>query len=392
MINFDLFNPTKVIFGKGTEMQVGAEIKALGCKKVLVHYGGGSAKKSGVLDRVYESLKKEGIEYVSLGGVVPNPRLSLVHEGLELCRKENVDFLLAVGGGSVIDSAKAIGYGLYNKCDPWDFYGKRLIPAGCAPVGSILTIAAAGSETSNSSVITNEDGWLKRGYNHDACRPKFAIMNPELTYTLPAYQTACGCVDIMMHTLERYFTTTKNVELIDRMSEGLLKTVLHNTKILKADPANYDARAEVMWAGSISHNGLLGTGRVGDWATHQFSMELGAMFDVAHGAGLSATWGRWARYVYKTDIARFVQFAVNVMGCEMDFQNQEKTALEGISAMEDFFRLVGLPVTISELGITVTDEQIEDMSEKCTFFGKREVGNFQKLGKADITAIFKMAR
>ena len=392
MINFTYYSPTKVIFGKGTEMEVGAQIKLLNCKKVLVHYGSNSAMKSGLLDRVLASLKKERIDYVSLGGVVPNPRLSLVREGLALCRKENVDFLLAVGGGSVIDSAKAIGYGLYNNCDPWEIYSKKIEPIGCAPIGVVLTIAAAGSETSPSSVITNEDGWLKRGHNCNYCRPQFAIMNPELTYSLPAYQTACGCVDVMMHTMERYFTTVKNVELIDRLSEGLIKTVKRNAKILKTDPNNYDARAEVMWAGSISHNDLLSTGRIADFATHQFSMELGAMFDVAHGAALSATWGSWARYVFKTDVARFAQFAVNVMGCEMDFQNPENTALEGIEAMEDFYHSIGMPVTIRELGYSVTDEQIEEMSIKCTFFGRREIGNFRKLGKEDIVAIFKMAR
>ena len=392
MINFDFSSPTKVIFGKDTEMQVGAEIKSLGYKKVFVHYGGKSAKASGLLDRVFASLKQAGLDYVSLGGVVPNPRLGLVREGLELCRKEKVDFLLAIGGGSVIDSCKAIGYGLYNNCDPWPIYEKKMTPKGCAPVGSILTIAAAGSETSNSSVVTDEETNLKRGYNNEVSRPIFAIMNPELTYTLPPYQTACGCVDIMMHTMERYFTPTKDVELIDRMSEGLLKTVMNNAKILKADPTNYDARAEVMWAGSISHNGLLGTGRVGDWATHRFSMELGGMFDVAHGAGLSATWGSWARYVYKTDVARFAQFAVNVMGCDMNFQTPEKTALDGITASEDFFRSLDMPVSISELGINVTDEQIEHMAYTGTFFGAQEVGGLKKLRQEDMAAIFKMAR
>ena len=381
MYNFEYYTPTRVVFGKNSEKETGRLIKAQDCKKVLIHYGGKSAKKSGLLDRVCESLDEEGVEYVMLSGVVPNPHLSLVREGIELCKKEGVDFILAVGGGSVIDSSKAIGYGVANEGDVWDFYDEVREPQGCLPIGAILTIAAAGSEMSDSSVITNEEGWLKRGYSNDHCRCKFAILNPELTYSLPAYQTQCGCVDILMHTMERYLNSGDNMELTDGISEALMRTVIKNAKILKDDPENYDARAEVMWAGSLSHNGLTGCGTDGgDWASHQIEHELGGMFDVAHGAGLSAVWGSWARYVYKDSIDRFVKFAENVLQVESK-ENKEQTAIAGIEAMEAFYRSVDMPTSISELGIQVTDAQIEELAEKCSFFGRRTVGCVKVLGK-----------
>ncbi|MBS4959412.1 MAG: iron-containing alcohol dehydrogenase [Clostridiales bacterium] len=392
MLNFEYYAPTKVIFGRGTEREVGAEIKTYGCKKVLVHYGGQSALKSGLLDRVFRSLTESGIEYVALGGVVPNPRISKVREGVALCQQEKIDFILAVGGGSVIDSAKAIGYGVACNCDPWKIYTKEIVPDHCLPVGVILTIAAAGSEMSNSSVITNEEGWLKRGYNADICRPKFAIMNPELTYTLPPYQTACGCTDIMMHTMERYFTTEKHVELTDQLCEGLLRTVYRNTLKVMEQPDNYDARAEIMWAGSLSHNGLMGTGRNQDFATHQLEHELGGMFDVAHGAGLAALWGSWARYVMHQDIGRFAQFAVNVMGCVMNYEDPKETAYAGIEAMEEFYKKIGMPTSIHDMGIELTDIQIKELAEKCSFFGKRKIGQFVQLDIPDMIEIYKMAR
>lgn len=392
MKNFEFYAPTKVVFGKDTEAQVGELVKAQDCKKVLVHFGGTSAKKSGLLDKVFESLKRSGIEYVSLGGVVPNPRLSKVYEGIELGKKEGIDFILAIGGGSVIDSAKAIGYGLANDCDVWDIYTRKAEPAGCLPIGAILTIAAAGSEMSDSSVITNEDGWLKRGYSSNYSRCKFAIMNPELTYTLPQYQTASGATDILLHTMERYFTTEKTMEITDSISEGLMRTVMHNAKMLMKDPTNYEARAEIMWAGSLSHNGLTGCGSVGDWACHQLEHELSGMFDVAHGAGLAAVWGSWARYVYKTDVTRFVQFAVNVMGVSNDFRNPEKVALEGIEAMENFYRSIYMPTSISELNIKLTDEQIDELAYKCSFKDTRTIGSFKILNKNDMKSIYTMAR
>ncbi|QHQ60936.1 iron-containing alcohol dehydrogenase [Anaerocolumna sedimenticola] len=393
MENFQYFTPTRVLFGKGTEKQAGTLVKEQNCKKVLVHYGSKSAVKSGLLDRVFSSLEEEGISYVSLGGVVPNPRLSKVYEGIELCRKEEVDFILAVGGGSVIDSAKAIGYGIANDCDVWDLFSGVQTPTGCLPIGVILTIAAAGSEMSNSCVITNEEGWLKRACNTDYGRCKFAIMNPELTYSLPQYQTQSGCADILMHTMERYFSTGKTMELTDGFSEVLMKTVIRNAKILMEDPNNYDARAEIMWAGSISHNGLTGCGTTGgDWAPHQLEHELGGMFDVTHGAGLAAVWGSWARYVYKTAPNRFAQFAVNVLGVPNNFNDTDKTASEGIKAMEHFYWSIGMPTSIRELGIEVTDEQIHELAFKCSFQNTRTIGRFQVLNMEDMEEIFRMAR
>ena len=392
MINFEYYTPTKVIFGKNAEEKTGELVKAQGCKKVLVHYGGNSAKKSGLLDRICKSLEKEEIAYVTLGGVVPNPHLGKVHEGIELCKKEGVDFILAVGGGSVIDSGKAIGYGVANEGEVWDFYEKTRVPEACLPIGAVLTIAAAGSEMSNSSVITNENGWLKRGYNDDICRCKFAIMNPELTYTLPAYQTASGCVDIMMHTMERYFTKEENTTLTDGIGEALIRTVMQSARVLKEDPENYDARAQVMWAGSLSHNGLTGCGTVGDWASHQLEHELGGMFDVAHGAGLAAVWGSWARYVYKEKPERFAQFAVNVMGVTNDFSNPEKTALEGIRRMEEFYHAIGMPTSIHELGVDLTEKQIQELAYKCSFMEKRTIGQFKVLDRQDMENIYRMAK
>lgn len=392
MKNFQFYTPTKVVFGKDSEKKVGKLVKAQGCKKVLVHYGSNSAKKSGLLDRVFASLDEAGIAYVSLGGVVPNPRLSKAYEGIELCKKENVDFILAVGGGSVIDSGKAIGYGMANDCDVWDLFAEKARPKACLPVGAILTIAAAGSEMSNSCVITNEDGWLKRAVNTDYGRCKFAIMNPELTYTLPAYQTASGCVDILMHTMERYFTTEKMLEITDRICEGLMKTVIRCAKVLKDEPENYEARAEVMWASSLSHNDLTGCSGVGDWASHQLEHELGGMFDVAHGAGLAAVWGSWARYVYKTCPERFAQFAVNVMGVRNDFMDTEKTALAGIAAMEEFYHSIDMPISIKELGVDVTAEQIKELAHKCSFENTRSIGSFQVLNREDMEKIYEMAK
>ncbi len=393
MENFQYYTPTKVIFGKGTEEQAGRLVKEQNCSRVLVHYGGSSAVKSGLLDRVFRSLEQEGIRYVSLGGVVPNPRLSKVYEGIELCKKEGVDFILAVGGGSVIDSAKAIGYGMTNDCDVWDLFEGKQAPSGCLPIGVILTIAAAGSEMSNSCVITKEEGWLKRGCNTDYGRCKFAVMNPELTYSLPRYQTQSGCTDILMHTMERYFSTGKTMELTDGISEALMRTVIRNVKILMEKPGDYDARAEIMWAGSLSHNGLTGCGTTGgDWASHQLEHELGGMFDVTHGAGLAAVWGSWARYVYKTSPGRFAKFAVNVMGVSDYSDDVDKTALEGIKAMEDFYRSIGMPTSVRELGIELTGEQIHELAYKCSFKNTRTIGRFQVLNMEDMEKIFTMAR
>lgn len=392
MINFEFHTPTKVIFGKGAETNAGTEIKSRGFKKVLIHFGGTYLQENGTLDRIHQSLTDSGLEYIDLGGVVPNPRMSLVKEGVELCKREGVDFILAVGGGSPIDSAKAIAYGLANDFDLVDLYMGRVTTNKIAPIGCISTIAATGSETSNSSVITIEEGWLKRAYNHDCARPLFAIMNPELTYTLPAYQTASGGADIMMHTMERYFTTTPDVDLIDRMSEGLLVAVKEATVQAVRHPRDFEARATLMWAGNLSHNGLTGTGRVADFASHKIEHEMGGMFDVTHGAGLCAIWGSWARYVYKTDVARFAQFASRVFSVPLNLHNLEETALKGIEAWEDWCRKIGMPTSMTELGIAPTDAQIEEMAEKCVATGGGHVGFFRTLYKDDVVKIYQMAR
>ncbi len=389
MYNFKYFTPTKVIFGKDTELQVADLIKEFGGKKVLIHYGGGSVVRSGLLKKVTDILDGAGISYVSLGGAVPNPHLGLVYEGIELCKKEGVDFLLAVGGGSAIDSAKAIGYGVANEGDVWDFYDYKRKAEGCLPLGVILTIAATGSEMSDSSVITKEEGLVKRGYSSDYARPKFAIMNPELTMTLPDYQTACGCTDIMMHTMERYFTNGGNMEITDSIAEGLLRTVMTNAKILAKNPQDYDARAEVMWAGSLAHNGLTGCGSSGgDWMTHKLEHELGGLYDVAHGAGLAAIWGSWARYVYKECLPRFKRFAVNVMGVEAKGSDEE-IALKGIEAIEDFYREIKMPTNLRELGVKATEEDLVTMAHKCAVGVGGAMGSAKLLHEEDMLAIYR---
>lgn len=391
MFNFNYYAPTKVIFGKGTEAEAGKLVKAFRGTKALIHYGSGSVVRSGLLERVKASLDAEGIPYAELGGVVPNPRLSLVYEGIGLAKKEGVDFILAIGGGSVIDSAKAIGYGVANEGDVWDYYGRERQAEACLPVGVVLTIAAAGSEMSNSSVITKEEGGLKRGYRNDICRPKFAILDPELTLTLPDYQTACGCTDILMHTMERYFTNGGNMELTDQMAEGLMRTVMEKAQILKEDPQDYAARAEVMWAGSLSHNGLTGCGNGGDdFATHGLEHEMGGLYDVAHGAGLAAIWGSWARYVYQDCLPRFYRFAVNVMGVPAG-KDEAAVALEGIEAMEEFYRSIQMPTSFAELGITPTEEELADMAHKCSVAAGGKKGSAKVLYEADMLAIYRMA-
>lgn len=389
MPDFKYYTPTKVIFGKNTEDKVSELVKEFGGTKLLVHYGSGSVIRSGLLDRVTAKLDESGISYVTLGGAVPNPRLSLVYEGIDLCRKEKVDLILAVGGGSAIDSAKAIAYGVKYDGDVWDFYDHKATPKAALPLGVILTIAATGSEMSDSSVITKEEGLEKRGCNNDRCRPKFAILNPELTKTLPDYQTACGCTDIMMHTMERYFTNGGNMEITDAIAEGLLRTVKKNAVILRDDPFNSDARAEVMWAGSLSHNGLTGFGSSGgDWMTHKMEHELGGLYDVAHGAGLAAIWGSWARYVLKDCLPRFKKFAVNVMDIE-NTGSDEEIALKGIEATEAFFKSIGMPVNLRELGVEPTDEELALMAHKCAVGLGGSGGSAKKLNESDMLNIYR---
>ena len=395
MNDFSYFAPTKVLFGRDVERRAGELVKQFGGTKALLHYGGGSVKRSGLLDTVRASLEAAGIGYVELGGVVPNPRLSKVKEGITLCRAEGVDFLLAVGGGSVIDSCKAIGYGLCYDGDVWDFYAKKATPKAAVPVGSVLTIAAAGSEMSDSSVISNDETGQKRGVSSDLCRCRFALMNPELTFTLPAYQTASGCADIISHTMERYFSGPETVEPTDSMAEGLMRAVIDAAPRAVKNPRDYDARACIMWASSLSHNNLTGSGRagdgrVGDWACHQLEHELSGMFDVTHGAGLAALFGAWARYVMGEAPERFARFARNVMG--VTEPDDEKAAAAGIEAYESFLRGIGMPINLRELGLTLEDAQLDALAWNCSFENTRTIGSFRVLGLEDMKVIYRHAR
>ena len=393
MFGFTYYTPTKVVFGRETEKEVGRLIREYGGSRVLVHYGGASALKSGLIDRVKQALDAEGLFHVELGGVVPNPHLGKVYEGIELAKENKIDFLLAVGGGSVIDSSKAIAYALAEpEKDVWELFKKKRKAAGCFPVGSVLTISAAGSETSNSCVITNEKTGEKRSYNDNIARPRFAIMNPELTMTLPDYQTESGCTDIMMHTMERYFTQGGNMELTDEIAEGLLRTVMKYAEILHKDPKDYEARAEIMWAGSLAHNDLTGCGNDGgDFASHMLEHELGGMFDVTHGAGLAAVWPSWARYVYKDCMPRFVRFAEKVMGVANEGQGDDAIALEGIRRMEEFYHRIGMPVNMRELGINPTDDQIIAMADSAMDASGGKKGSAKVLHREDVINIYRMA-
>ena len=392
MKDFNYYAPTRVIFGRESEEKLVEQIRQYGGTKVLVHYGGGSARKSGLLDKVEKMLREADIAFVELGGVVPNPLLSKVHEGIELCRKERVDFILAVGGGSVIDSAKAIGYGVGYDGEVWDFWDGKAVPQSCLPIGVMLTIPAAGSEMSSSCVITNDEGMLKRGVNSDLCRCKFAIMNPERTYTLPPYQTAAGATDIMMHTMERYFSKYEDATLTDAIAEALLRTVKNAVFVVLRNPEDYRNRAAIMWAGSLSHNDLTECGTEKDFACHKLEHELSGLFGVTHGAGLAAVWGSWARYVMDRHLSRFVQFAVNVMGVANDFSHPRATALKGIEAIERFYRAIGMPVSIPELiGRQATDAEIEELVDKCSRGGKLKIGAMEVLSSADMTAIYRAA-
>lgn len=395
MFDFNYYAPTRVVFGKGAEDRAGELVKQYGGSRVLLHYGGHSALRSGLIDRVKASLDGSGLYHVELGGVVPNPHLDKVREGVALAAEHGVDFLLAVGGGSVIDSAKAIAYALAEpEHDVWELFAHTRQAKACLPVGAVLTIAAAGSEMSDSAVITNEETKEKRGYNSDLCRPKFAVMDPELTMTLPDWQTQSGCVDIMMHTMERYFTQGGSPEITDALAEALLRTVMKCAETLHTDPKNYEARAEVMWASSLSHNGLTGCGHQGsDFASHKLEHELGGMFDVTHGAGLAAIWPSWARYVMDGALPRFVRFAENVMGVRRVAGMSEKdVALSGVAAMEDFYHRIGMPVNLRELGIIPTDEQIGELADGCARASGGRVGTAKVLCKEDMANIYRLAR
>ena len=393
MKDFNFYAPTEVVFGEQAEEQVAALVRKYGGTKVLVHYGGKSAERSGLLDKICRLLTEGGVPFVKLGGVVPNPRLSLAQQGIELCRKEGIDFILAIGGGSVIDSAKCIAYGVCYDGNVWDFYLGKAEPEKMVPVASVLTIPAAGSEMSEASVITNEDGGMKIGYSNNISRPKFAIMNPRRTFTLPPYQTASGVTDIMMHTMERYFNTDCDMTLTDALAEALMRTMKDCVFEVLRNPEDYRHRAQIMWGGSLAHNDVTGNRGNGDWATHQLEHELSALFDVAHGAGLAAVWPSWARYVMKENLSRFVRFAVNVMQVDNDFTDPEGTALRGIEAMERFYHAIGMPINIRELiGRDITDEEIKEMTRKCSRDYQRTIGCFKVLNADDMEAIYRMAR
>jgi alcohol dehydrogenase YqhD (iron-dependent ADH family) len=393
MLNYDYQNKTRIVFGKDTHKEIGSLIKPF-ATKVLLHFGGNSIKKSGLYDAVVASLKKSGIDFVELGGVVPNPRLSLVHQGIELCRKEKVDFILAVGGGSVIDSAKAIALGFYYDGDVWDFYEKGIKPTNALPVATILTIPAAGSESSDGTVITNEEKQMKLGYGDELLRPVISVMNPELYFTVPKNQIANGVADMMSHIFERYFTNTTHTDLTDGLCETTLKTIMKNALIVVNDPKNYDAWCEVSFGGNIAHNGLLGLGREQDWACHGMEHELSAIYDVAHGAGLAVLTPAWMKYVYKTNIPMFMQFAVNVMGVDGSYRDPGSIVLDGIAKLSEFFKKLGQPATLTELGIE--ESKFELMARKATGieYGKEEhpLGGLKKLYWQNVLEIYKLAK
>ena len=388
MNNFTFYSPTYFVFGKEEENNVGKYVKRFGGTKVLIHYGGGSVVRTGLLDRVKASLTGEGLTFVELGGVKPNPRSGLVYEGIELCRKEKVDFVLAVGGGSTIDSSKAIAAGTVYEGDFWDFYcGKQVTKA--LPVGTILTIAAAGSEGSPDSVITKEEGMFKRGATGEGLRPAFSILNPALTQTLPPYQTACGITDIMAHLFERYFTNTQDVEVTDRVIEGLLMTMIHEGPKVIENPDDYQARANIMWAGMMAHNNCCGVGRDQDWASHDLEHELSALYDCAHGAGLAVVFPAWMEYNMNHDVMRFAQVANRVWGCAMDFQHPEVTAKAGIQAFRTFLKSIGMPQTMAELG--GKEEDIPYLAHTAAYGNGNNgtLGGFVVLQEKDMENIYR---
>ena len=389
MKNFEFRNPTKIIFGRSTEEKVGDETAGYS-RNILLHFGGGSIKASGLYDRVTTSLKKAGVTWVELGGVQPNPRLSVVQEGVKLCKEHKLGLILAVGGGSVIDSAKAIAMGAVIEGDVWDFFLGKSAPVNALPVGTILTIPAAGSEASTASVITNEEGWLKRGFNSELIYPRFSILNPELAFSLPKFQVACGITDIMAHLMERYFTNVSHVSFTDRLLEAAMKTVISLAPQVMNNSEDYDAWSELMWVGTIAHNNLLDTGRVGDWASHDIEHEISGIYDIAHGAGLAVVFPAWMKYVLHHDLNRFVQWSVRVWNVEMDVFNPEAVVRAGIEKLEAFSHSLGLGTQLSDLGIK--DDRIDEMADKCTGCNTRTVGNFVKLDREAVKKILLLAQ
>ncbi|MCC8018482.1 MAG: iron-containing alcohol dehydrogenase [Rikenellaceae bacterium] len=389
MVNFEYYNPARIVFGKDTESETGRLAKSCGAKRVLLHYGGGSIKRNGLYDKVVDSLRGAGLWFTELGGVKPNPRLSLVRAGIALCREQSIDFILAVGGGSTIDSAKAIAAGVVCKRDIWDYYmDGSLTPAGALPLGVVLTIPAAGSESSDSSVITNEEGNYKRYIGSEYLVPRFAILDPEVTFTMPPAQIANGCSDILAHLMERYFTRTPHVDFTDRLLEASMRTVLENGPLAIKNPCDYNVRAEIMWLGTIAHNNLLGTGRIGDWASHDIEHELSAMYDIAHGAGLAIVFPAWMKYVNKAHRDKFVQLALRVFSVSLPLDDADALVAEMIERLEGWYRRMGLPVRLHEAG--VGSDRIGQMAARCVE-GRGTVGNFMKLSAEDIAAIYSLA-
>jgi alcohol dehydrogenase YqhD (iron-dependent ADH family) len=388
MENFDFRNPTKIIFGRGTENRVGTET-AVYAKKVLLHFGGKSIKASGLYDRVTASLKAAGVQWIELGGVVPNPRLSLVRQGIKLCKENKLELILAVGGGSVIDSAKAIAMGSVIDGDVWDFYLGKGEPKAALPVATVLTISAAGSESSTGSVITNDEGLLKRAVNSELIYPRFSILNPELAFTLPSFQVACGASDIMAHLMERYFTNVDHVEFTDRLLEATMKTIARMAPRVLENPRDYDSWSEFMWAGTIAHNNLLNTGRIGDWASHDSEHEISGIYDVAHGAGLAVVFPAWMKYTLHHDVNRFAQWAARVWNVDTDYWNAEATAREGIRRLEAFYHSLGLGTKLSDLGVGT--DRLDEMADKGTNGNTRTLGNFVKLDRTAVRKILDLA-
>lgn len=395
MNNFQFFCPTRVFFGRAIEESMGEHILSFRpetANVMVVHYEKESEALKNLVERVKAAIEKAGLKVVDFNGARPNPVLGSVRRGIACCIEQQVDLIVAVGGGSSIDTAKAISLGAANpEEDVWDFFLKVKTPKKRIPVAAFVTTAAAGSEMSNSCVLTNEEGDIKRGLGLDLNRPVAAFMNPEVLFTVPPYQTACGICDIMMHTMERYFTPEEGNELTEGFAETLLRDVIKNGRLLYKDPRNYQAASEILWCGSVSHNGMTGFGVTEDWGTHQMGHELSGKYNKAHGATITAMWGHWARYVYSEHSEKFKNYAVRVWDTEFK-GSIEETALKGIETTERFFKELGMPVSIPELiGRKLTDEEIRDMSEKCTFFGKRTIGSLKVLGAGEIREIYAMA-
>ncbi len=391
MVNFKYYTPTKIIFGADKESEISNEIKHLKKKNVLIVYGKSSIEKSGLLDKVCNNLKANNITYTLFKGIEPNPKLSKVEEGVSIAKKLNIDFVLAIGGGSVIDSAKAIAVGVVSSVSVEDLIGRKDI-SKALPVGVILTIAAAGSEMSGTSVLTNDETLLKRSFSGDAMRPHFAILNPKLTFSLPKYQLACGVADIIMHTVERYFTKAVGLDLTDDIAAVLINNVIKHGTIIIDEPHNYQSQAEIMWAASLSHNDLTSARSArGDWAVHQLGHELSAKYNLAHGASLTAVWSTWARYVYTSAPERFLKFATEVMKIDNSDLSDNEVIEAGIDKLEAFFKSLNLPTSLSDLDFNISDKDIEDMSVKATRFGTFKPGDILHLEYKDIKNIYNRA-